>query len=189
MSYKVLFTLMVFIIGSSAIAQLPRNEKNGQIEYSEVVQLEGMTKDEIYKKTKLWMISTLKSGDNMVELDGTTSDQIVGTGNLMLSLNKEADKTKWRLKLENGYLNFKFIVFCKDGRLKYQVNNFNLHFERNFPQYRDINTDLESFNISDLSNKEVLMFKDYALEAVDRNIKTLILNFKSNFQTSPVEDW
>ncbi|MEO1054355.1 MAG: DUF4468 domain-containing protein, partial [Bacteroidota bacterium] len=62
---------------------LPRDEHD-RVVFTEVVKVELLSKNEIYKKAKLWIVSTLKSGDNMVELDGTSSDQIIGTGNLLL---------------------------------------------------------------------------------------------------------
>ncbi|NOQ26268.1 MAG: DUF4468 domain-containing protein [Bacteroidales bacterium] len=108
MRTKLIVLLMIMAFASNVMAQLPIDEKTGKVVYTDIVQLEGMSKDEIYKKAKMWVISTLKSGDNMVELDGTNSDQIVATGNILLYLDPEKINTKVYFHLNEGFLNFNF---------------------------------------------------------------------------------
>ena len=115
-------TLILTVVFSLSVnAQLPIDSETGKVIFSNVIHLDDMTKEEINKKAKSWIVTTLKSGDNMVELSGTNSDQVVGTGNIDLS-NDEIDYST------NETLNFKFIVKCKDGKLKYSIENFNLSF-------------------------------------------------------------
>jgi len=181
--------LMVLIFGFSAIAQLPKNEKNGKVEYTDVVQLEGMSKDEIYKKAKMWMVSTLKSGDNMVELDGSTSDQMVGTGNIKPVIDDKKNKTRYLIQDAN--LNFKFIVYCKEGRLKYVVTNLALSLNTG-PNcvYGVIRTSLD--NIEDFpvyGKKWQLVYRDFVTQFVNENINALINDFKSNLQLKEEDEW
>lgn len=110
MKFKLVTLLLFCAFASHAIAQLPKDEKTGKVAFTNVVQLEEMSKDEIYQKAKMWVVSTLKSGDNMVELSGSNSDQIVATGNIKLQLEKEDMK---EYKITEGFMNFKFIVFVK----------------------------------------------------------------------------
>lgn len=188
---KIKLISLLFALGffKSVTAQLPINEENGRIEYIDVIQLENISKNEIYQKAKLWVVSTLKSGDNMVELDGTTSDQIIGTGNIELYLDPEMNKTKNKLKLERGHLNFKFIVFCKEGRLKYEIKNFSLYFTRDTYGYREISTNLETSDIVGIGKNQTELFKDYAGKVIDNNIRALISDFKSNLQSVEEDNW
>jgi len=189
MKSRITLTLMVLIIGSNVTAQLPRNEKNGKVEFTDVIQLEGMSKDEIFKKAKMWMVSTLKSGDNMVELDGSTSDQIVGTGNLKPLINDV--KTKNRFRIQDANLNFKFIVFCKEGRTKYTVSNITLSLTT-IPQGGSpiVRTNLD--NIEDCpgyNEKYQLIYRDFVKQLTNENINALINDFTANLQLKDEDDW
>jgi len=187
MKSKIIMILMVFLLGSNAIAQLPRNEKNGKVEYTEVVQLEGMSKDEIYKKAKMWMVSTLKSGDNMVELDGSTSDQIVGTGNLKPVITDK--KNKKRFYITDANLNFKFIVFCKEGRTKCVVKNLSLSL-KTLNNGRVVRTGLNKIeDYPHLNQKSQLVYRDFVVQLVNEHINALINDFKSNLQLKEEDDW
>ena len=120
---KILTLFLITILSQNSFAQFPIDEETGQVKYTEVVELPGMTKKQIYDKAKFWIVSTLKSGDNMVELSGTGSEQIIGTGNLVIDSILNPLNLKSTPFLSNSYLNFKFIVFCKDNKFKYSLEN------------------------------------------------------------------
>ena len=63
----------------------------------------------------------------MVELSGSNLDQIVGTGNVSLDSVKLYVKSD--VYSQDANLNFKFLVFCKDGRFKYSLENFTLTYK------------------------------------------------------------
>jgi hypothetical protein len=172
----------------SAFAQLPVDEKTGKVEYKEVIQLDGMSKDEIYKKAKMWMVSTLKSGDNMVELDGTNSEQIVGTGNLKPVIKDE--KNKKRFWIADANLNFKFIVFCKEGRTKCVVKNLSLSLKTLNSGNSVVRTNLD--NIEDYpgyGEKWQVVYRDFVIQLVNEHIRVLINDFKSSLQLTEENDW
>ena len=181
-----LITILFFIVFvSNANAQLPKDEITGKVVFTDVVQLEGMTTDEIYKKAKLWVVSTLKSGDNMVELSGVNSDQIIGTGNIKLVMDKE--ERKW-FKIKEGYMNFKFVIFCKDGRLKYNVENFHLFFKRG--SFQETNTSLDV--VEDLPTwpkKLQPKYKEFVSNISINNVNTLVNDFVKFMQTEENNDW
>lgn len=145
MKIKLISLLMIFSFSTKLMAQLPKDE-SGKVVYTSIVELDGLTKQEIYEKAKFWVMSNLKSGDNMTQLDEENFDQIIGTGNLILQVDNNDKKIK-KMYLKEGFLNFKFIVLIKDGKLKCETRNFNLSFSRIIPQYPEITTGLD--NISD----------------------------------------
>lgn len=188
MKTKLIALLIIYLFVSNVKAQLPIDEKTGKVIFTDVVQLEGMTKDEIYKKAKMWVVSTLKSGDNMVELDGTNSDQIVATGNLVLNIAPEMLGTKLYFHINEGFLNFKFLVFCKDGRMKYKVMNFNLAYTKSTPSEPEINTSLENLDCCGYSKGRQNKFEDYSKTAVVSNINALIDDFIKNMRAKDEEE-
>jgi len=116
---KVLFTILILIGFISSQAQkMPINKETGEIEYQEVVQLKDINKDEVYLNAKNWMLSTLKSSDNMIQLDDVEKKQLIGSGTMVL---------KKRSLMTGCLLNFKVIIKFKEGRYQYTINNF-LHF-------------------------------------------------------------
>jgi len=174
---KILTTLITILFSKTIFAQLPINEETGQVEYTEVIKLPEMNKKQIYDKAKLWIVSTLKSGDNMVELNGTNSDQIVGTGNIAIdSIHRGQGYGKNAYMIEP--LNFKFLVFCKDGKLKYSVENFT------FGSYNLIG----SFYLK--GSKAYKEKNDANIKSrVHKNIQSLIEDFKRQMKKRESDDW
>jgi hypothetical protein len=123
----ILFTLFLCI--TTTKAQFPVDPESGLVVYTDVVELPDMDKTAIFEKAKYWMVSTLKSGDNMIELDGLNSDKIVGAGNLLLdNLQLGVGKGINSELYSSAVVNFKFIVLVKDNKVKYIVKNFDLAF-------------------------------------------------------------
>ncbi|MCF8370557.1 MAG: DUF4468 domain-containing protein [Bacteroidales bacterium] len=180
------FTILVFV----ANAQFPIDPETQKIKYSEVVEFDGMTKEQLYQKAKLWIVSTLKSGDNMVELDGTSSDQVVGTGNLLLD-SVQNYMVNWYYT--KGQLNFKFIVFCKEGRLKYSVENILLSYQISQTSLKQVA--LEDLKIKPLSEKEKKKnekkksFEEKNIPYLDSQIKALIADFLRSMKKSDEDNW
>lgn len=188
---KYISTFFLLCITSfNTFAQLPKNDETGKIIYTEVIELPNLNKNIIYNKAKTWIVSTLKSGDNMVELDGTNSNQIVGTGNLIL------DKLLYHPKRENTFeadasLNFKFIVFCKDGKLKYNVENFTLStLEQRTAYYHK--SSLENLTpppTNYIKEKHLENWRDLVEKYLDEQIKVLITDFVNYMKVEKDDDW
>lgn len=190
MKIKLISLLMIFSFATTLMAQLPKDE-SGKVMYSNIVELDGLTKQEIYEKTKFWVMSNLKSGDNMTQFDEEKFDQIIGTGNLILQVDNKDKKIK-KMKLKEGFLNFKFIVFIKDGKLKYQVGNLNLSFSRMILHqlYPEITTGLD--NISDAPNfskKWQVRYKEYVAKLVDENVKAFMADFEKSMKITEDKEW
>ena len=50
-------------------APLPKDASTGKISYSEVIQLPGTTKNELYARGKLWFAKTFNSAQNVIQAD------------------------------------------------------------------------------------------------------------------------
>ncbi len=173
---------ILFYYSQSVKAQLPIDKETNKVKFTNIVDLPLLSKDKIYKKAKLWIVSTLKSGDNMVELSGDNSDQIIGTGNILLdSLKIE------KYIAQDAILNFKFIIFCKDNKLKYSVENFNLHYEYALHSY---NTELEEIKSPEyISNKYLVEFNKQTPIYLKKKIDNLIADFIYSMKKTESDDW
>lgn len=183
---KINLTVLSLFLSFVTLAQLPTNNL-GEVVFSNVVELENQSKEELYKKAKFWIVSSLKSGDNMVELAGNNSDQVVGTGNLLIDdvltgLNK-VNKTTFTS------LNFKFIVFCKKGRIKYEVSNFLLSYKDS--QNTIIQTSIEKIKSPAFIKKEkyISLFEANMNEAINSSLNSLLMDFKESMKTKTDNDW
>jgi hypothetical protein len=187
---------MTFILSSQLVkAQFPKDEETGKVKFTGVVDLPGMTKDKICKKAKSWLVSNLKSDDNMVDLSGNNPDQIVGAGNVYLdsiALNKRGDFAK------AGSLNFKFIISFKDNKLKYSIENFFLRYSFNVQitglgeKEYVVQTGLEDMKTAFdyyLPNKDLLYYKEYNTVYIKTILDKLITDFISSMKKSESNDW
>ncbi|WP_289056161.1 DUF4468 domain-containing protein [Carboxylicivirga marina] len=183
LSFKYLIFLLVISFSIPALGQnyeLPIDE-TGKVVFTDVIPLEEMSKVDIYKKAKMWIVSTLKSGDNMVELDGTNSDKIIGTGNIIIPEEEIFSS-------HHESLNFKFIVMCKDNRLKYSVENFTLHLT--MFNYNSV-TSIEAIRDykGTIGKKRQIQFESEVKAAVKKNIELLVNEFVIHMNKTENDDW
>ncbi len=182
-----LFVSLLLISFSARTQDFPTNEK-GEVAYTNVIQLDGLSQKEIYEKSKLWVVSTLKSGDNMVELSGSNSNQIVGTGNLVLG---EVDLESMIWRIYNPALNFKFIVSCKDDKLKYEISNITYNYILSTGEHKEVvQTNLIEFKMNKhVKEKLKNKFKEKSTVEIQTQIKRLIDDFVSTMKSSEKDDW
>lgn len=177
---KLLITLSLLYISTASFAQFPIDKETGDVKYTGVLSFEGTSKQALYSKAKFWVVTNLKSGDNMVELSGTNTDQIVGTGNITLD-SLSLGKQSW----QTSNLNFKFIVMCKDGRLKYSLENITLSF-LNLGQI--VSTRLPDLSGLEAWGKRKEKFADNE-PYLDSELKQLVYQFISYMNKDEKDDW
>ena len=167
-----------------SFSQLPKNSETGLVVFEDVVQLPGLSQEEIFGKAKSWILATLKSGDNMTEMSDDNFKKIVSTGTISIdSLRMPYLGKKYS---QETLLNFKFIVFCKEGRLKYSIENFNLYFQY-YNEWTE--TNLESIKgRKEWSKKMDTKFNGYVEERVLKAINKLIDHFNYSLNKKEEED-
>jgi len=167
-------------------AQVPIDSTTGQVKYTEVIQVKDASKEKIYKKAKTWIASNFKSSDNMTETDDVNFEKLVGTGTLIVDSLR---LPYWgKVYAKRAYINFKFIVFIKEGKCKYSIENFMLYYVGDMGIM--IETDLIDIK-PEKSNWTKGMradLKKTAHERVDKTIKKLILSFTKTI-TEDENNW
>lgn len=96
--------------------ELPLNDEN-RIEFSEVVQFEGMTKDQIYAKAMAWFAESYRSANDVIQMDDKEAGVMIGKGLVRYNIDLGMD----------GALPFSLRhvikIEVREGRAKITMNN------------------------------------------------------------------
>lgn len=118
-----------------SLIEFKRNDDD-RIEYSEVVQLEGATKDQLYNAARLWYANYFRDSKEVLELDDREGGILVGTGwgDIYANIGITTVKNKfWRtVKIQ-----------VKEGRYKYTIGSLDLE------TYADQYSDSVKFSLED----------------------------------------
>jgi hypothetical protein len=87
---------------------------------TEVVELEGFSKDEIYTKTKLWIAQSYKSPQDVLQLDDKESGVIV---------------IKGIFEISPAYVHYTFTIKIKDGKMKLDTDHIYSDSSKGNPNY------------------------------------------------------
>jgi hypothetical protein len=185
-SQAFLFGTVVIILFSISdlFAQIPKDSISGQYAYQGLVKVDSATKQQLYTNAKNWILKTLKSVDNMVELDDKEFNAITGSGTILLDKQNSGPYS-----YQNGKLNFKLLVQFKDGRLKYTFQNFTYWGEvYMFMQTTALKTVNSSLEELELPGKG----KNNVIENVNEKMKSLVNSFASDVSKAgsvKKDDW
>lgn len=98
------------------VAYLLQN-KDGSWAYEEIVQIPNITKEELFKRGKAWILENMKTGDNNIAFDDKEFT-INNNGTMKID-----SKTFFSWAITEGAFNFKFHVWLKDGKYRFRVDN------------------------------------------------------------------
>lgn len=112
---KLLLLISIFITSTSAFSQSENSEfslnpETGEIYYSEVINLEGKSKDDLYLYANSWFVDAFVSAKNVIQYSDKKEGVIIG---------------KWYLEVKNGKVEFTAKIGVKEGRYKYELYGFN----------------------------------------------------------------
>jgi hypothetical protein len=92
---------------------LVKEENSNSYYYEGVVPIDGITKEEMFKRAKEWVLSTFKTEDNNAQFD--EPNMVMFTSSTLALKVYKAAKT--------DFVNFKLKVLFKDGKYKFRVDN------------------------------------------------------------------
>jgi Domain of unknown function (DUF4468) with TBP-like fold len=172
------FTLSTLLLLTSIFLKgqiIPTDSTTGKFKYEQIIQADGLKQSDIYDRAKNWIVRTLKSSDNAINLDDASKSSINATGNILLS-----DQPSGILKYTNVVVNFKFSVYCKDGKYKVIIDNFILNY---FVNMTDGSRPPRTTSLEDGYKKEGLMKGKKATEKtyaeLDEKLKKMLADLKS----------
>jgi len=96
---------------------LIKDEASGEYYYEAIVPVENVAKEEMFKRAKTWVLTSLKTSDNNINADEKELS-IINTASIIL------DQTKgWGWAITSGTIDFKLNVLFKEGKYKVRFDN------------------------------------------------------------------
>ena len=122
---KIFILIIALFITHEIVAQerllgiLPLKE--GKVTYSDIVPIQGVSKEEMYKRVKLWFIESYNSGKDVIQIDDKDHGEIIGKGCFI---------AKWNFRFYttlsmNVWKTIKIQI--KNDSLKYEFSDFRLN--------------------------------------------------------------
>lgn len=139
--------------------------ENGEVIYTDVLEVEGLSKDELYNLAKKWVVLKYKSANHVIQLDDKDNGIIIGKGNFAIDYYSRKPTIEHTLQIET-----------KDGRYKYTISNF---------IYSDIQNStftLENFPKSWAGKKKLY-------QTLDEKVRSIIDNLKKSMEKDLKDDW
>jgi hypothetical protein len=147
--------VILALICNAVFGQLPMKE--GKVFY-ETIDSVNMSKEQLYKKAKVWLVNTFNDSKAVIEIDD--SDKIVGKGNFIVNYTYALTPSKCKF-------NFTVNLDFKDNKYRMQIYNIIAEFALNYE------TPVE--NIEKQYGKNI---NKKLLPEVDKNITDLMSDFK-----------
>ena len=88
------------------------------ITYSEVIEVQNISKDELYLRANTWLSRAFKSAKAVIDLQDKEAGKIIAKGNISAII-----KVPLVGKQEAGIINMTITLQTKDGKYKYTVDN------------------------------------------------------------------
>lgn len=161
---------------------LKKEEASNDYYYEEVVTADGLKQDELFKRTKAWIIANLKTGDNNITFDDKNYST-VNTGAMKVKTLKSMS-----VVIHDGYFDFKFHVWCKDGRYKLRLDNIMFYVVVSQTMQ---GTTSRTYSYSELNDKKL---DQHLKKDANAKLSSLVALFKQDIAKSPSEvkqsnDW
>jgi hypothetical protein len=191
MKATILKTIFFFVIGTSTInaqqaavqtPKMPIDEVTNLITYTDVVEEPGMNKDTLYNRALRWTKGFFKNPIDAVKKADAEARVIEGGYRFKISRPEPNSKKQPVPMVDAGLVNYKYKIFSKDGKFKYEITNFSWQQNSYYP--------LERW----MDNKATNYDPNFALylKQTDDFIKDLIKSLEKAIETDPVkkkDDW
>jgi len=163
---------------TSVAPDLPISDKTGLITYKEVVEVEGLSDDQLFDKSLQWANGFYKNPKNVIRTSDKSSVTLVCKGRYRMNNppNKKGVVTS------AGDAMYKLTINFKDGRYRYEITEFNWLKTSAFPAERWLDTSSQSYSPVYISY----------LEQTDQKTKAIIASLKATMAApvdEAVEDW
>ena len=157
---------------------MPIDKISKLINYTEVVQLKGVSTTVLYKRALTWFNTFYKNPSDVIRENDSTKGTI--SGKSRFKIYNAPDKTG--LKTDAGLVMYTINVSVREGRYKYEITELNQKAASYTPLERWLDTSSRTYT------------KAYVgyLEQVDTEVREAIDNLKKAMSTAPPvkkDDW
>ena len=123
MTWRVLVALLGFLMCFASLASdgvEPESVPDPvPLEYTDVVSMEGASKEQLYERAELWFVDTFVDANEVLQLKDKENGRIVGKGSFQYVPKSMSGSTT-----VTGPVMFTTKVFAKEGRYKYVLTDF-----------------------------------------------------------------
>lgn len=109
----VLFTVLLSLFFSLNVFS------QDKYEFVEVVEVEGVSADILYERSKTWLAKTYRSASDVIQHDNPETRQIIGQASIRYEPNYLSGRDMTR-----GYIRYEINITSRDGRFRYQFTDF-----------------------------------------------------------------
>lgn len=181
--FSILFTLMLILVLTFRISaqDLPLNPETNKVTYSEVIEVKGASKDDLYLRAKNWALSNSykPKTDRKAEGSYITKGQFtVQYPSPMKGMN------------HSGKVTFTMSISLKDGKYRYEMTDFIHESDRgNGGKLENTDPACGKYTLVPAGWSKI---KSLTPDEVEKIIKSLKEAMDSNYSAQPVkksEDW
>jgi len=179
---KILLSLLSILICSNLVAKdfvLPKDEA-GKVVYTEVVQVDGVLKDELFDRAYSWV---LKNANRELQTQDKANGIVIGSGHTPTLTVVQV------VRHNAGIVKYSISVAVKDGRYKYDFSHFEHEGAAENSEW-DSGGSLDNEKSASRSGMRGMLQRVWnkIKEKTDENIRTLIISLKAAM-LEKVEVW
>lgn len=159
--------------------QLPMDNITNKITYEEVVDAQGKSADELYRKILIWFRTYYKNPGEVIRENDSIKMSVTGKPRFRISNPPDKEGTK----TDGGLVQYTITIAAKEGRFKYTLTDFNWKSNSYYPCERWYDTALPSHTSA----------MDEYLRQTDNYARTTVADLKNSITNEkPVknkDDW
>lgn len=157
---------------------VPYDKESGAVKYSEVVQVDGATKDQLYERARKWIATTYRSAKDVNQYESKDAGEVIGKGYFDFIF----DRGWFSSRPLTAYHIIDIRV--KDGRFKYEIEIPHLNNVPLLTGYTNNVTPYQyAYDLNDKNAKKMLSAMNEKTKAL---ISSLTLAMKDSKQN---ENW
>ena len=169
------------------IDELPKDE-NGNLYYSEIIQIENGTKDDLYLRAKQFFADEFKSANDVIQMDDKESGILIGKGFNDIYIKIIGISTPIQMW-------YSIKIQCREARYKYEI--YDIYFKSYPGQYGTVTTSAEKMFSKESyfkrNGKPRNVLEQYKIETVNKvNTLEASIKIKMNLpaiSTESKNDW
>ncbi len=170
---KLMRTILLFIVYLSCLQVSNGQEKlfdilpiqNGIVIYSNVIQVDGVNKNELYLRAKKWFVMTYNSANDVIQLDDLENGNIIAKGNFKIAYYSR-----------EPFIDHTISISVRDGRFKYEIKSL-IYSDKQGDEF-----EIENFPKAWAGKKKLY-------EAINRDINLMIESLIKGMKSEVDEDW
>src|SRR5437867_924517 len=128
MKYNTLIFFLTFIAPhlyfnfSFGQISFPTNNENNEVEFVKVLELDSMSKKDVFNTSKLWIANYFKSANDVIQFENIDDGKIVGKGNFRINSTGMGIGGTIH-ETQSGTVSFTFEISAKDNKCRIIIHD------------------------------------------------------------------